>query len=196
MAPNLPTIAQPLNKAVAVRPAPGMAPASAQEVEENAMPPRSATGPLPATAMRPGAAGRGKVKRKTSRTPARKATRNARAKPTRSKAEFVRARAHLMPREIVRQAKAEGIHLAVGYVYNIRASSKVARAAGSGGPRPAATQWEATMPGRRPATPRTISTITPEDLLQAAAAEIGLGRAIEILTVQRSRLRAVLASRE
>jgi hypothetical protein len=111
---------------------------------------------------------------------------SASTKPTRSKADFVRARSHLSPKEIVEDAKAAGIKLDVGYVYNVRgadkAKTKVTKLAAS-----RSTERKA------PPVPRPITTTSSaEDLLKALGAEIGLGRAIEILLGERARVSAIL----
>lgn len=103
-----------------------------------------------------------------------------------SKAAFVRQFPNLPPREIVERAKAERIKLDVGYVYNIRSSSK---ATGKVTPRAArASTGSRSVPALKPSTPSSA-----ENLLRTVAAEIGLGRALEILAGERARFRAVLA---
>jgi hypothetical protein len=104
--------------------------------------------------------------------------------PAVSKADFVRARAHLSPREIVEDAKAAGINFEVQYVYNVR------RHDAATGRQPEGR----TPPVRRSAAVRRpIATASKaEDLLKAVAAELGLGRAIEILQGERARVRAVI----
>jgi hypothetical protein len=122
------------------------------------------------------------------------AKRTAKAKPTTtskspakvSKADFVRARSHLSPKEIVEDGKAARIKVDVSYVYKVRGAAK-----GKGKKR-VATKVRATprtgVPVPRPIT----STRSAEDLLKAVAAEIGLGRAIEQLQDERARVRAIL----
>jgi len=103
-----------------------------------------------------------------------------------SKAAFVRQFPNLSPRDIVEKAKTEHIKLDVGYVYNIRSTSKAAhkltRARSSGSPRGA----------DKSARPTTSTSV--ENLLRTVAAEIGLGRALEILASERARFRAVLVA--
>jgi hypothetical protein len=98
-----------------------------------------------------------------------------------SKAAFVRSRAHLSPREIVEDAKAAGIELDVGYVYNVRGAarskSKVTK--------------QAARVVRVVAAP-PVTTAKAEDLLRALGAELGLGRALEILQAERIKVRAVI----
>jgi hypothetical protein len=103
-------------------------------------------------------------------------------KPIASKAAFVRQFPNLSPKEIVERAKAEGIRLDVGYVYNVRSSGKAAQ----GSKKPAAKK----MPSRsvRP----SASASNEEQVLKIVAAEVGLARAIEVLLAQRAQVHAVL----
>jgi hypothetical protein len=104
-----------------------------------------------------------------------------------SKGDFVRAHANLSPQEIAAKAKAEGIKLAVGYVHNVRSADRAARKK----KRTAAAKLPASTPaftnGARPSV-----NSNAENLLKAVAAEIGLGRAMEILSGERARVRAVI----
>jgi hypothetical protein len=104
-----------------------------------------------------------------------------------SKADFVRAHPNLSPKEIVAKAKAEGIKFGVGYVYNVRGYDKTV------GKRPVAATKGASKPvatiGRRSSS---TSGAKAENVLKAVAAEIGLGRAIEILAGERAKVRAVI----
>jgi hypothetical protein len=51
----------------------------------------------------------------------------------------------------------------------------------------------ATTPRKGAGVPRPVATVSKaEDLLKAVAAEIGLGRAMEILVGERARVRAVI----
>lgn len=107
---------------------------------------------------------------------------------TGSKADFVRAHASLSPKEIVAKGKAEGLELGISYVYNVRGYDK------------AKTKKKATKVAARRSTTRTAPAVarpirTPskvEDLLRAVAAEVGLGRAIELLEAERARVHAML----
>jgi outer membrane PBP1 activator LpoA protein len=106
-------------------------------------------------------------------------------KPAKSKSAFIRSLPSTTPaKEVVKQAKAAGIKLNVGYVYNVRqAAKKVAksqRAAGS------PTVGKVVNGGGS-----SVSSST-ENLLKAVAAEIGLGPAIEILQGERARVAAVI----
>lgn len=117
--------------------------------------------------------------RSTSAAPNRA---DAKARPTASKAAFVRAHANLSPKEIVERAKAENIKLDVGYVYNVRSSNR-------------ASQRSARRAPERPITtaPESVgATSRVETLLKAVAAEVGLGRAIELLQAERAKISAAI----
>jgi hypothetical protein len=106
-----------------------------------------------------------------------------------SKADFVREHASLSPKDIVAKAKTEGLELDVTYVYNIRGYDK------SKGKTTVTKQAarRATSPRRAPPVQRPITNkSSAEDLLRAVAAEIGLARAVEILTGERARVRAMI----
>jgi hypothetical protein len=135
--------------------------------------------------VRGGSKRRKSTGKKTSTTKPVAAT----AKSKVSKADFVRDRSHLSPKEIVEDSKAAGIKLDVSYVYNVRGyeksktKTKVTKRAAR----------RVTSPRKAPPLPRPIaSTRTAEDLLRAVAAEIGLGRAIEILEAERARVHSIL----
>jgi hypothetical protein len=90
--------------------------------------------------------------------------------------------ASMKAKEVVAVGKAKGIKLSVGQVYVARASAK--KKPGKRGPgRP-----------RKNAAPVAAAASGVEGLLRAAAAEIGLSRAIEILSEQRDAVRKVLGS--
>lgn len=110
------------------------------------------------------------------------------AKTSSSKADFVRAHADLSPKEIVEKGKAEGVKLNASYVYNVRNYEK------------SKTQKKVTKRAAHRATARKAPSVTrsiatntsAEDLLRAVAAELGLGRAIELLQGERARVHAVM----
>jgi hypothetical protein len=86
-------------------------------------------------------------------------------------------------KDVVAAGKAKGIKLSVGQVYVARASAK--KNTGKRGPgRP--------RKNAAPAVAVSSSTAGVEGLLRAAAAEIGLSRAMAILTEQRDAVRKVL----
>jgi hypothetical protein len=108
-----------------------------------------------------------------------------------NKAAFVRAHANLSPKQIVAKAKTQGLRMAVSYVYNVRAYAKSRKK--SPAKRTSAPVTTHRAPRKAPAIARPIATRTSaEDLLRAVAAEIGLGRAIEVLQGERARVHAVL----
>ena len=80
-------------------------------------------------------------------------------------------------REIVEKAKLRGIVMTPSVVHAIR--SNVRRREGA----------PARAPGRQPAASRAAGV---EDLLRAVAAEVGLGRAIEVLEEARASVRLAL----
>jgi hypothetical protein len=125
------------------------------------------------------------AKKTTSRTP-----KTAPAK-TASKADFVRGRAHLSPKEIVEDAKAEGVKLDAAYVYRVRAMDKTARKAKRAAAK-ATVSTSLAVNGALPSVASPATSSSAEDLLRAGAAELGLGRAVEILERERARVRAVL----
>jgi hypothetical protein len=129
---------------------------------------------------------KGTVKKTT--TPAKSAA-PSKAAPAQSKADFVRAHANLSPKDIVAKAKAEGLKLDVTYVYGVRAYDKMAAKNKRG------STARATTTRKAPAVSRPITTSTKaETLLRAVAAEIGLGRAMEILSAERAMVRAVIGT--
>ena len=99
-----------------------------------------------------------------------------------NKSAFVRSLPRSMTaKEVVAKGKAQGITLSVPLVYVARAQAK--KKTGKRGPgRP-----------RKNAAPAAAAAASGvEGLLRAAAAEIGLSRAIAILAEQRDAVRAVL----
>lgn len=123
------------------------------------------------------------VAKKTVTVPKTAAPSNA---ATMNKADFVRSRSHLSPKEIVEDAKAAGLKLDGGYVYNVRGAAKAKS-------KTKVTKLAARRVRKAPAVARpTTIPSKAEDLLKAVAAEIGLGRAMEILLGERARARAVI----
>lgn len=104
-----------------------------------------------------------------------------------NKAAFVRAHANLSPKEIVAKARAQNVKLDVGYVYNIRSSSRTANTKTVGRrPRGAAEHR-----GAAAAQPLAGASRV-ETLLKAVAAEVGLARAIEILRAERATIASAI----
>jgi hypothetical protein len=99
-----------------------------------------------------------------------------------SKAAFVRGLPASTPaKEVVAKAKTLGLSLSVNYVYNIRGAAKTA------------AKNRRTTARAGVAVPRPISgSPAAESLLKALAAEIGLGRAIEVLSGEHAKVRALL----
>ena len=116
-----------------------------------------------------------------------------------SKADFVRQNPGLSAKDLVTKAKAEGVSLATTYVYNVRGQDqkaaqkkKAAKKLAASTPVAVKTSTPKTAPKVTSVTPKTSSASSVEALLLAAAAELGLGRALEILQGERARVRAVL----
>jgi hypothetical protein len=132
---------------------------------------------------------------KTARTAARRTAgvaRGASTKPVESKADFVRRLPSNTPaKEVVAQAKAAGISITENHVYGVRAADKRAK-------RKAAAKVDTSRPATAAASMVNGSSSAPkvsaraEALLKAVAAEIGLGRAIELLQSERARVRALI----
>lgn len=119
---------------------------------------------------------------KKTPTPSKAAT-PTKSPPTTTKAAFVRARLHLSPKEIVEDAKAAGLELDTSYVYNVRGYDAAKKRATK----------QPTRARKGVAVPRPVATTSKaQDLLIAVAAEIGLGRAMEILEAERARVRSVI----
>jgi hypothetical protein len=115
-----------------------------------------------------------------------------------SRAEFIRRQSFELPAmAVVRNANAAGLDLKVGLVYRVRRATreraaKVAKAVN-------AALFAPVVAGVKPAAPKaavapsaTAGRTTAEELLRAAASEIGLERAIELLEDQRMQLVSVL----
>jgi hypothetical protein len=107
-----------------------------------------------------------------------------------SKSDFIRSQpASMAAKALVAKAKAAGLSIRVNQVYKVRgydktaAKTKVTKPAAKRGASPAKS-----APAPRPVAARS----SVEDLLRAVAAEIGLHRAMEILTGERARVRAVI----
>lgn len=101
-----------------------------------------------------------------------------------SKADFVRSQPADMPaKEVVAKAKAAGLSISDNYVYTLRYEAKKA---GKTPGAPKGAKKNASVKSTR------ASSNGVEDLLRAAASEIGLSRAIAILQEQQTVLRAAL----
>jgi hypothetical protein len=86
-------------------------------------------------------------------------------------------------KEVVAMAKAKGIHFDEPYVYWARRPSKGT----------ATRKRVSTTVRNGPSMARAITRrSSAEDLLRAVAAEIGLGRAVEILEGERAKVRAAI----
>jgi pyruvate/2-oxoglutarate dehydrogenase complex dihydrolipoamide acyltransferase (E2) component len=127
-----------------------------------------------------------------------------------SKSDFIREQpATLSAAEVVAKAKAAGIRLDSFLVYKVRS-----RASAKGKTKVAAKKIVATPPKAAPAKKRRLKSkpasvpvqkasngtsrasatrsSSAEDLLRAVAAEMGLGKAIELLAGERARVQSIL----
>jgi hypothetical protein len=144
-----------------------------------------------------------KLKKGTAKkTTTAKPTVTSKAAPAKSKADFVRAHSGLAPKDVVAKAKAAGLKFDVRYVYRVRAYDKTGgkkkpTKATAPAKRPSAPNVKPTTnratPRMAPPVPRPITTaLSAENLLKALGAELGLGRAIEILAGERARVQSIL----
>lgn len=114
----------------------------------------------------------------------------AKAEKKQTKADFVRSVGpSVSAKEVVAKAKAAGIALTDSYVYNVRSSVKTAANKAAAKPR-AATKTRVAHPVAR----SVANTGSVESLLKAVAAEIGLGRAFDILVAERARVVAAIGA--
>jgi hypothetical protein len=115
----------------------------------------------------------------------RKATRSGAP----NKSAYVRSLPTDMPaKDVVEHAKAKGMKLSVEYVYSIRAAAKTtAKRAPKAAPKRRGRPPTATV-----TSSKRSSNVRVEDLLRAAAAEIGLSLAIGLLQAEQQRVRSVI----
>jgi hypothetical protein len=118
------------------------------------------------------------------------AKRKARTTGAPNKSAYVRSLPADMPaKDVVEKAKAQGMKLSVEYVYSIRAAAKTTarKSAKAGAPK---------RLGRPPKVRATSDArsrnVRVEDLLRAAAAEIGLSHAIGLLQAEQQKVRSVI----
>jgi colicin import membrane protein len=120
--------------------------------------------------------------------------------PTMTKADFVRQNPGVSARDLVAKAAFEGIEISENHVYGVRSQDKKsastkARAstkstAKTVSTKPTTISKKSPKPTASKGTGASGSSV--EELLKAAAAELGLGRALEILQGERARVRAVM----
>jgi hypothetical protein len=109
----------------------------------------------------------------------------AMARPRSALSKFILSLPPDLPvKEVIAKAKARGLKTDESNVYRVRRLVRVI-APKTGG--------AATTPRNGASVPRPITTsLSAETLLKAVAAEIGLGRAVEILAGERARVRDVI----
>lgn len=113
-------------------------------------------------------------------------------KPAKSKIEFVRGLPSNTPaKEVVAQAKAAGMSVTESYIYSVRSADRRAKRTSSGKSN-AAKRAVTAASSTKGATPSPKVSAGVEALLKAVAAEIGLGRAIELLQSERARVRGLI----
>jgi hypothetical protein len=135
------------------------------------------------------AKGLGKRKRMAAAKPtvAVKKT-QASVKPPESKAAFVRSLPASTPaKDVAKLAKTAGIRLDVRYVYNVRGAAKM-KAKKNRAAAKVTTSTPTSTNGARPSV-----NANAETLLKAIGAELGLGKAIEILAGERARVASVIS---
>jgi protein involved in polysaccharide export with SLBB domain len=110
------------------------------------------------------------------------------ARPRSALSKFILSLPHdLSVKEVIAKAKAKGLKTSENNVYRIR------RTLGRARTKAATTKERATTPRNGASVQRPITTTSSaDDLLRAVAAEIGLGRAVEILHAERTRVRAAI----
>lgn len=144
---------------------------------------------------------KGTAKRTSAKTSDKKTSTIAKTatlkKPGVNKADFVRQNPSLSANEVAAKAKAGGITLDANYVYKVRGADKAATKKKRAAKKLAASIPVVTKTSKPTASkPVTSNGTRPsgsvEELLKAAAAELGLGRAMEILEGERARVRKVI----
>ena len=122
----------------------------------------------------------------------RMAAKKTSAEKTGTKSDFIRRQPEAMPAaEVVALAKGAGLTIRPGLVYEVRRTRRTKKAASK--QKQTQTKIASTGAPSVSTAPMPIARkASAEDLLRAVAAEIGLGRAIEILTGERAMVRAVM----
>lgn len=115
---------------------------------------------------------------------------------TPNKSEFIRSQpAELTASQIVAKGKSVGLKFDDNYVHKIRGRAKKGKGARrrSAGAKRRAVRAIPTATARvSGGTPPARVSTSAETLLKAIAAELGLGLALEILTAERARVKALL----
>jgi hypothetical protein len=141
---------------------------------------------------------KGAAKKTSSAKPVTAATTKSKV----SKAAFIRSLPKDMPvAEVIAKGKAQGLKLAETYVSWARWAGKKANKKSAKAAAPATKPSAPTVQVTTRATPRNPTltngvrspvSSSAETLLRAVAAEVGLGRAIEILLGERARVHSIL----
>jgi hypothetical protein len=131
-----------------------------------------------------------------------------------SKSDFIRSQSVAMSAaEIVEKAKAGGIDLRPGLVYEVRRIAKAKKGAAAkkrmtaakatapevrstpsksaSAKKPMASKPAAKKTASKPIEPSASASTNEEQVLKMVAADVGLGRAIEILLAERARVHSI-----
>jgi hypothetical protein len=137
----------------------------------------------------------------SKKSPSMKKTSKKTPSSTMSKADFVRANPGVSARDVVAKALFEGVEISETHVYGVRSQDKKSASKKKGAApkkstvktvskKTTSTPKESPKPRASNGTGASGSSV--EALLLAAAAELGLGRAIELLQVERARVRGLM----
>jgi hypothetical protein len=115
-------------------------------------------------------------------------------KTTINKSDFIRQQpSTLSAAEVVDKAKAAGIAFDTGLVYNVRGRARSKRKAKTAIQTPRPPKGATAQPALV-ARPSASAHTNEEELLKIVAAEVGLGRAIELLQGERARVQAIIGA--
>ncbi len=131
---------------------------------------------------------------------------NTTTKP--NKSQFIREQPSTMSAaDVIAKGKAEGLTISTDHVYGVRSQARLKRKATKVAAKKTAAAKKGATPEPTAAAKKTsrkavarnvrqplvnATTSSAEELFRAVAAEIGLGRAIEILAAERARVRAMI----
>jgi len=107
------------------------------------------------------------------------------SRPLSSHSNFILSLPHDTPvKEVIAKAKAKGLRATESNIYRVRRLRR----------KPSARRPAAAGRAPRAAAPASGGSRNAEGLLRAVAAEIGLRRAIELLSAERARVRSLLGA--
>jgi hypothetical protein len=115
------------------------------------------------------------------------------SKTTLNKSDFIRAQpATMSPADVVAKGNAEGVKFGRSLVYMVRGAAMARKGVAKPLAAKATASTTVTAKGPAPSSKWPATTSSVEDLLCAVAAELGLGRAVEILAGERARVQSIL----